>query len=413
MPGKFRQSVLYHSLSVLMNMIVTLGLGMVANILVTRMIGPEQRGLHAVASILAMTLTIVADFGMNSALLYNISLNQNREAAISEGLAVSFNLMLFSILIAAVLYMITYFVGHTTFLKGVGIPLLFVSFIYCLLAMVIGSLSTLFIGIRDFRARNLLAVVSASSYFAAVGIWYFFNLKLTASLALALNIGGIILAIVVSLAYLQRNYHPRLVWRMPPDWRSRYLNFGLKSLVAQFAVQGNARLDTFIINALLDNHSVGIYAASTNIAEMSQHIVNATSTVLYPEIAKREGQERFRLINIMIGGTLYAVIITSIGLALIMPWFMPALFGQAFASGGTGGNMAIARYGRDGTISHDGHRDFGGGQAGISNLRRDGRHCYNCGAGFSAHPAIRYYRRCLGVFHLLLLFGRLHDFFLH
>jgi O-antigen/teichoic acid export membrane protein len=325
--------VLRNTLGVLTNSVAITGFAMAANILGTRMIGPEQRGAYAVAAILAMTLTIAVDFGMRSALLYNLSQSQNQDDAISEGIAVCANLLLFSIAIASILYVIIYAIGHNTFLKGVNFPLLLLSFAYCLLALVLDIFIMLFIGIRDFRGRNLVALVSGLGYFTAVATWYLVNWKLTATLMLTLNVGGLALAAAAGLSYLKLNYHPRWAWSMPPDWRSRYLNYGLKSLVAQLTVQGNARLDTFIVNTFLGNLSVGMYSAGVSLAESSQHVVNAAATVLYPEIGQREGRERLRITLIMIGGALYTVILVSIGLAIAMPWLLPALFGKAFAPG--------------------------------------------------------------------------------
>jgi O-antigen/teichoic acid export membrane protein len=318
---------------VLVNSIATFGFASIASILAARMMGPEQRGAYVVASILAMTLMILVDFGLRSALLYNLSINRNQDDAIREGIAVCLNLLLFSIAIAVVLYALIYAIGHNTFLKGVGFPLLLASFLYCLIALVQDIFIMLFIGIRDFRGRNLVAIVAGFGFFTVIVLWNLCHLKLTATLTLTLQGGAIALAGASGLAYMVLIYRPRFTWRMPSDWRGRYINYGIKSLLAQLAVQGNARLDTFIVNSLLNNQAVGIYSAGVTIAELGQHIVNAAATILYPEIGHREGVQRLRLTLIMVGGVLYAVILVSIVLAITMPWLLPALFGQAFSPG--------------------------------------------------------------------------------
>jgi O-antigen/teichoic acid export membrane protein len=327
------QPLLRSIIGVLTNSVTSLGLAVIANILVTRMLGPEQRGAHAVASILAMTLLIAIDFGMRSALLYNLSRTQDRDEGLREGIAVCSRLLLFSVPLGIVLYSFAYYLGHQTFLKGIGFSLLLASFAYCYIALIQDLVTTVFVGLRDFRGRNLVTLVSAVIYSAVIAAWYIKGLQLTATQALAVQITSTMIGGGVGLVYLIRCYRPRFTWWITPGWRARYLSYGLKSLVSLLAGQANSRLDTFILNALLGNRSVGIYSAAVNVAELSQHMTNAASVVLYPEIGQRSGRDRLQVTLTTIGGSLYVVLLMSLTLAAGMPWILPALYGNAFVPG--------------------------------------------------------------------------------
>jgi O-antigen/teichoic acid export membrane protein len=189
----------------------------------------------------------------------------------------------------------------------------------------------LFMSIRDFASRNVVSLIAPLSCCAVTVVWLFAFHEISAPQALTILASSVAIACASGVYRLVRVHRFPLSVAMPRDWKSRYLRFGAKSLFAQLALQGSARLDVFILNMLLGRTAVGYYSAGVSLAELGQQTTNAISTVIYPEIVKRSGADRKRVTVLTVGSAVYVIAVVSAVLAILTPWLLPFLFGAKYS----------------------------------------------------------------------------------
>ena len=284
-----------------------------------------------IASLSAALVVSLADLGLRSALLYNISRICGRDEALREGLAVASRMLVVASLTALALYLAGFALGRGSLFKGVGPWLAAGSFAYCLSMLSQEVLIFLLMGLRDFRGRNLVAALPPALGLAALAFHWRTGERLGAGEMLAIQVGGMSATIVVGVAYLVTSYRPRFALRAPEGWIGRYLPYGLKSALAQCLVNMNLRLDALILNSLLGNHAVGLYSAGVSAAELIQHVPNSVTVVLFPEMGALGERERRKALELALGASLYMVAVGVLALGLVTPWLLPAIFGRAFA----------------------------------------------------------------------------------
>ncbi len=318
--------------SVLTNNIATFVLMALTNVLISRALGPGQRGVQAIVLLLASNSMTVVDLGLRSAIQYNLTRSKEPGRAFGEALAVCGVLMLGATVLGALLFIGLFSLGRHGFLQGVSPLLLGLGFIYFLLILAQDLAVILLISLRDFAGRNSALFVNSVVGLCGMVIVFLWKMKVDVLLVVTLQGAGVGASLIVASRRLIRAFPEGASRAYPNDWWNGYLKFGLKSSLSLIMTQANARLDSFVVNGILGNLPVGLYMAGVSLAELSQYVNNAAMVVLYPETARREGADRTRTSLLGAGISFYGVVACSIGMAFLIPWLLPLLYGRAFAS---------------------------------------------------------------------------------
>ena len=296
----------------------------VTSIVVARALGPEDRGIFFLASLVATYITVIGDLGVSTATMVFAS-NGRVRAGELQGTALLFSLMA-GVVGALVLLPFESFWTDTV-LKGLDTPILVlvcVGIPLTLYGQIAGSLIT---GLGRIPvtagARLLLALaypvmltpvaIATGSPFWSLCAW----LAGVAGFAIGL---GLYCAIEVSAPGV-------------PTMRSlrEVLSFGTRGYLGTLSYHGFLRIDVFFISARYGPTLVGIYSLASVVAER----ISLLGQAVYAASAKRMGsgaREDAAELTATALRVLLLVMVPAAAVLALLSWpVFPLVFGEAFA----------------------------------------------------------------------------------
>jgi len=302
------------------------GLGVGTSVITARMLGPHDRGLYQLLTLLPITLSNFVKLGIPQA---NVYFMRRRGASGSD--VASHSLWLAFGLgggLALACYLARgWLLAH--FLKGA--PPITVIPVLVLLPFVLlqGFFSAVLQAEERFREYNFQQV--APTLLGLVGmaialVW------LRTGLAGAIVIQTlVVVGVTVWLALRVHRTSPlRLTWR--PDLARDMMTFGSKSYLQTLASTLHFRIDQYMIGFLLDPVQVGFYAVATNLALLLLRISDATGTVLYPRLAAAGERDAHAQTSAVCRHTLFITVLVALGYELFGGLAIRLLFGERYAA---------------------------------------------------------------------------------
>ena len=302
------------------------GLGVGTSVITARMLGPHDRGLYQLLTLLPITLSNFVKLGIPQA---NVYFMRRRGASGSD--VASHSLWLAFGLgggLALACYLARgWLLAH--FLKGA--PPITVIPVLVLLPFVLlqGFFSAVLQAEERFREYNFQQV--APTVLGLVGmaialVW------LRTGLAGAIVIQTlVVVGVTVWLALRVHRTAPlRLTWR--PELARDMMTFGSKSYLQTLASTLHFRIDQYMIGFLLDPVQVGFYAVATNLALLLLRISDATGTVLYPRLAAAGERDAHAQTSAVCRHTLFITVLVALGSELFGGLAIRLLFGERYAA---------------------------------------------------------------------------------
>lgn len=305
--------------------IVVFSLGIVVSIVLTRGLGPEQRGVYVLLFTTNLLLSSVAHLSIATALSTMLAHNRYQVGeANSLALLASLAMGLLCLSITSVLFPL---LSSNIFL---GVP-----YYYLLVSLVLIP-STIYqqywngimIGTNRILLLNKvnLAVNLANALLMvlAVGV---FQLGVPGFLgAWTLSSLGALLLTVLLAGRLDR-------WRWLPGRAivADMLGFGLRSHGQQVAHQLFLRMDVYIVKVLVGSAGVGTYSLSTSLAEKIWLPINAIHASSLSKIAQLPKHESAILTAKVMRAAILIMLSIAVPFAVVSPWLIPFVYGPEFA----------------------------------------------------------------------------------
>lgn len=300
------------------NLLTGLGSLLVA-IFISRVLGPEGKGLLTFYVILASLVAMVAEMGIS---ISNVYFHRSKGTASDVLFA---NGLLWSLAAGLVAIGVTAF-GVEFFGSGHGVSRMFSVFAYACIPVYI------FIGLQG---HLLLALDKVAAYnygntaqplAALVLTVAVFALGATPEAAMGAHMASLL---VVS-ALLTRSAPPR---SLKPDLgllrdSLRFGFVGHLGTVAQFC---NYRLDVIFLGIFADQSAVGIYSVAFTLGEILWRLPRAIGMILYPRISGATPAEANAITVRAFKLSTMALLVGSIPFAVVGALAIPWLFGNAFA----------------------------------------------------------------------------------
>jgi polysaccharide transporter, PST family len=300
------------------------GLNFLVFLVLANLLLPVDFGLMALASVFVALAQVLADAGLEEALIQRPQLTA-RQTATAFWTAVTLGLVLTVLLVALA--------GPIS--TALGEPRLGSILQVLALTFVLSSLSSVQIGLLRRRlAFKSLAVRSVSS--AAVG-------GLT-GVALALSGFGVwalvgmqllFAATSVVVLWLALPWRPSLQLSVL-DFRS-LLAFGARVVGSDLMTFLSRNADNFLIGVALGPTVLGLYAVAYRILDATQALlVNVARKVAFPALSTLQDEpDRLRRAYLRLSRTAaVAVLPAYLGMALVAPELIVLLFGQRWAASG-------------------------------------------------------------------------------
>lgn len=275
-PGSFFKD----SAFLLANNMLMFAVSILSGIVVARGLGPEGKGLYAIALLFPSLLAGLGSMGMNTASIYFLNKEPGGRPAIA-GTA-----LLYSAAAGLALTALTAALAgniNSAFLGGTGAASVLAAAPLTLLLMLFETAYCFFLAGRDIRNISVMNAVKSFSHLGIVaGLLLFgsltvFNTVISQSAAAAAGLLSALYALKAGGFFSGISFQ----W---PVFR-RLASFGLRQHIGTAAQTLNYRADMFIAAALLSPYQVGLYSVSLAMSELLWHIPNAAGQVLYPKTA--------------------------------------------------------------------------------------------------------------------------------
>lgn len=301
--------------------------GLIATVLLARVLGPEGHGHYTLAFLLASVAVALFNLGLPATSIYYVA---RRPRARPQIMGHLFLFLLGAVGGAMLIGWGLAFYGQTWFfpqtprvylLWGIGIIPGMMAF---------RVLQGVLLGLQRFEMYNGAQVGQS----VARVLWMAILVGL-----LRVGVRGAIVAEAVSwlvgvawLWYALRRALPRWSWRWDARLAREMLTYGWQTYVGNLLAFFNYRADVFLMNHFLGPRAVGIYAVAVALVERLWLVSQTASTVLLPRVsASNDPAWKQRFTTLIARTVLVLVVPAAVALALGARPLVIGLYSAAFA----------------------------------------------------------------------------------
>jgi O-antigen/teichoic acid export membrane protein len=294
--------------------------------IIARWLGPEGKGMLALALLVPGMLGLFLSGGIDVANVYFVGsrrLSVPTLSANSAGFA-----LVATILGLGIIGGLALGGWFEVLVPGVPVWILLIAMLAFPTGLLYSYFSTILQGLQHIVRLNLINL-SQSILVLSLTLLFVVGLKLDLFGALmAPLVAGALSLIVLSIFLRQEG------GVLMPRWKSSVvrstLSFGLRGQIGNMLQFFNYRLDIFILNFFLGPANVGIYIVSVKLAELLWYLPNAVSFVIFPKAAASSPEEMNVFTPRVFGITLALTALGALGLVLVGRPVIRFLFSSAF-----------------------------------------------------------------------------------
>ncbi|MEM9544435.1 MAG: oligosaccharide flippase family protein [Bacteroidota bacterium] len=301
-------------------------LTIISSIVVTRFLGPENKGIYVYLIMVSNVLLPISFIGIGNGIQYYIS---NKTYKVKDVFFTSGIVGIFTGLVVSLLVLMLWKYQY------LGVSGNSASF-YVLLPFILGLpldgiiYISRFLLISDSRFQlnnNITIVVAIISAILLIILVSISRDKLMAA-AIAINLVKIAYLIVI-VYYILKLYDPLL--RLNLGYIKKTYSYGAKSWLGHISARANDKLDQLIIGIFVSPAQLGIYSVSYAVVNLLLIPSNALSPVLFNKISEVKSPEKSIEMASQVHRSLFLIIfISCIGLASIGYWLIGIMYGAEF-----------------------------------------------------------------------------------
>lgn len=269
--------------------IINLIIGIGISVILARVLGPEQRGIYAMATLFPSLIVTFGNLGIGPATAYYVARGSfSRREILGNSVLLSWGIGGIGIIIGLVI---------VSFCREVIFPK--VSEVYLLVAIILIPLEVFFsyvryvlLGAQRIKDFNYVQVVQSVLTFIFI---------LCALLGLKMGVTGAILAMALTfmlvngLTYkIAKKISGGIDFHINSLYLRSTIKYGIKVHLSNVLGFLNYRVDMFILNWFLGPSSVGLYAVGVSLVEKLWMVSQAASTVIFPRVAAETKNDKLR-----------------------------------------------------------------------------------------------------------------------
>ncbi|MFC1545023.1 oligosaccharide flippase family protein, partial [Gemmatimonadota bacterium] len=169
-------------------------------------------------------------------------------------------------------------------------------------------------------------------------IWFLPGVAVSAPLAMAVNVAGTVLLLLLIVRYLSGDPVFRSGGAEPVSERSEWRRVAMPLLVINLFQLILVRTDILMIGALMDSTEAGIYNIAGQLAMLILFTLNSANQILAPQIAELHAQKRTAALQSLMTVAARGIFALTIPVALVLlilgKWIL-GWFGEEFTAGYT------------------------------------------------------------------------------
>jgi O-antigen/teichoic acid export membrane protein len=305
--------------------LLAFGFSGATNVILARSLGPEGRGVYAVAVMVSAIISLLAQLGIGPANVYHLSkqlIDLDELIGHSTSLALLLGTLCFAIVFGYVL------VTGSSKLLGVGSTFVVVATAAVPFMLMTAFMQSLLQGGQRFVHFNAVILIQyAAPTFTLIAMLLVFRDR-TLGAVTSWTVSSAITALCATYTVVPLN---RLSLRLRGVTLRSLLRFGLISYLGNVTSFVNYRFDVLIVNLFSGARQVGLYSVGTSLAEVVWFITNAASVVLAPRVASSGADEADRITEAVARVVGLVTFGAAVLLAVSAPFIVVLFFGQAFA----------------------------------------------------------------------------------
>lgn len=317
-----KRSFTRDAFSVMKSRVFMLALSFATGVALARFLGPEGKGIYAAILVFPSLITSLADLGIRQATVYQLGKKEHDEGDIIS--VTMFFMLVSSLLSLAVGAGVYAFVDDPNF----TLPLIVLALATIPTSLVNSYSSGIFLGkeqVQRFSFTSwLIAFVRLVAILVLVGVAGFYVTG-------ALVAGVIASASLATYSLWLISRHASLRVKFVPTIARQMLSLGVVYAAALFVLGLNYKVDIVILQQLSTKAQVGQYTQGVSLAELLWQLPAALSAVLLSKGANAKDPKAFsRNVAKLMRVTLLVAVVGSIGLFVVVGYFIPFVYGEAF-----------------------------------------------------------------------------------
>ncbi len=303
--------------------IVLIGVGLVTSIAVARSLGPQGRGLYAVAMAMGVTGVQLANLGLHASNTYYVAQNRSLlPTLVGNSLAVGLG---FGGLIAAISWLGFQILPR---LAPVPAPLLVLGLAWIPLGLAFLLMENLLLGLQEIRSYNKVEFLNRILSLCLVGL-VILSGRMTPDLVFAAALLSTFLSLSWTYFVLKRFSQVR---PQPSFLLLRsHVRFGIKAYLAALFAFLLLRIDLLMVKYFLGAEQAGYYSIASTMADYILILPSIIGLILFPRLSAVVNRgEKLRQAE-KVGLVTGLALIPVLGLAAITAKsIVRILFGKAF-----------------------------------------------------------------------------------
>lgn len=296
---------------------------LLVDILLSRELGPDGRGLYTSVLVVPLIVTSFVMLGIRRSAVFHLGQKDFDANRIVSGIL---SLLVITSILAVMVSGLVFVVIPP---EGLTLPIAMLALLSVPAKLVLVYSGGIYIGTEDFKRSNIQVWLPV--FLDLIGILLFvllFKWSVNGAL-LSLFLANVAVA-VFSLSYLFKTYQIRLSADKVMVWS--LAKMGLAYAVAVVVMQLNYRVDILLLQELSTMKEVGFYSLGVAISDKLWQLPSAIGLVVMSRTANVEDTFKLdrdvaRLMRI----SFLIVLIAAFVLWLVIPYLLPFIYGQRFA----------------------------------------------------------------------------------
>jgi len=297
-------------------------IGFLIDIVISRQLGPEGRGLYASVLVVPLLVVSFTMMGVRRSAVYHIGKKiYNDDRTVSGVMQVLVITAIFAILVSGLSFL--YFKP-----KGLTIPLVLLAVSSIPVRLVLSYASGIYLGREQFKRSNLINWLPLFLNLAGVLLFVAVLHWSVAGALLALFVSNLLVA-GISLKHIFTEY--KISFKPDKEVMLSLVKLGIGYAFALLIMQLNYKVDILLLQKLSTLDQVGYYSLGVAISDKLWQLPTAMGVVVLSRTANMLdetslNQSVSRLLRI----SFVLVLLAAAILWLIIPYFLPLIFGGKF-----------------------------------------------------------------------------------
>lgn len=320
--GKFVQNTTVTFATGILNLLIGVG----TSVILARVLGPEGKGIYALAMLLPSLIVTFGNLGIGPATVYYVARNEfNRKEILGNNVFLSLGMGAVGILAGLV---VVFFFREAVF-PGVPPNYLLLALVLVPVEIFSSYVRYVLLGAQCIKEFNYVQITQSALFLGFIAL-ALLGLKGGASGAILAGLATWLLVDIITFR-LARKVVGGISFKLNVSYIKQVTKYGLQAHLANILGFLNYRVDMFLVNGFLGPVAVGLYSVGVGLVEKLWLISNAAGTVLFPRVAAESEEERQKEFTPLVARTvLWATILGALVLIFLSGWIVRLLYSDAY-----------------------------------------------------------------------------------